>query len=594
MNVFESDPVSQLAFSVHENRGVYALLLGSGISKAAGIPTGWEITLDLVRRMAAQKGITDQTDWASWYFEQQQKEANYSDLVGLLAKTRDERRSILHSYIEPSEEEQEEGLKVPTAAHRAIASLVRSGHFKVLITTNFDRLLETALRDEGVEPTVILSPDTLEGAEPITHTRCYVLKLHGDYKDARILNTEDELSAYPDAYNSLLDRIFDEYGLIVAGWSGQWDEALRSALFRVRSRRYPTYWAYRGELRDEALDLQRRRSAIAVPIESADQFFHGLKERVETLDRSRRVRPDSLELLVKTTKRYISRPEYRVELSDLIEGQLDRLTELLESESLSRTGTYSREEFTARIDLYEELTKPLCYIFGILGRFGDGTEITHVERVLAVLTAHAENWTQGLRAWLDIRAYPAVLLFTAYGLALTSVRRFRDLKQLFDIQLHWGRDGTHRAAQSLLLWGWKGGDPDRWKGYIGLERRHTPLSDHLCTVFSKMSREISGPVPDFELLFERFELLAGLSIFGQYDKASMEEHLLRSDDPRAGFSVPAGRMGWDRERRQHLYEELDQRDLQGTLFEAGFAQGDPDIIDLFKKNFDRRTHYMGF
>ncbi len=68
------------------------------------------------------------------------------------------------------------------------------------MTTNFDRLMESALRDIGVEPTVITSPDTLQGAEPIIHSDCYILKLHGDYKDARILNTDDELSAYPEAY----------------------------------------------------------------------------------------------------------------------------------------------------------------------------------------------------------------------------------------------------------------------------------------------------------------------------------------------------------------------------------------------------------
>ena len=50
--------------------------------------------------------------------------------------------------------------------------------------------MENALREEGVEPTVVASADALAGAGPIAHTACYVLKLHGDYKDARILNTD--------------------------------------------------------------------------------------------------------------------------------------------------------------------------------------------------------------------------------------------------------------------------------------------------------------------------------------------------------------------------------------------------------------------
>ena len=61
------DPIAALAFSLYENKGVYALLLGSGLSSAAQIPTGWEITLDLVRRAALIQGIEDQDDWAGWY-----------------------------------------------------------------------------------------------------------------------------------------------------------------------------------------------------------------------------------------------------------------------------------------------------------------------------------------------------------------------------------------------------------------------------------------------------------------------------------------------------------------------------------------------
>lgn len=50
------DPILSLAHSVHTNKGVYALLVGSGLSRSAGIPTGWEVTLELVQRLAAMMG----------------------------------------------------------------------------------------------------------------------------------------------------------------------------------------------------------------------------------------------------------------------------------------------------------------------------------------------------------------------------------------------------------------------------------------------------------------------------------------------------------------------------------------------------------
>lgn len=217
------DPETRLAFSVVENPGVYALLLGSGISRAAEIPTGWDITVDLIRRIAAAEGVTGEQDWAAWYSGRYGGEPGYSAVLDALSVTAAERRSVLHHYIEPSSEDLEAGRRVPTRAHHAIARLVRDGFVRVIVTTNFDRLLETALKAVGVEPVVVKSTDDLAGASPLPHCRCFILKLHGDYLDNRILNTDEELASYPPEYDRLLDRILDEYGLIVAGWSGDWD-----------------------------------------------------------------------------------------------------------------------------------------------------------------------------------------------------------------------------------------------------------------------------------------------------------------------------------------------------------------------------------
>jgi hypothetical protein len=152
---------TQLAFSVYESKGVYAVLLGSGLSRAADIPTGWEITIDLVRRVGLAQGAGEQADWGQWYLEKVGTEPNYSSLLEELASSQEERRSILHSYIEPSVQDREEGRKVPTTAHRAIADLIANGFIRVIITTNFDRLLENALRERGIEPTIVSSVDEL-------------------------------------------------------------------------------------------------------------------------------------------------------------------------------------------------------------------------------------------------------------------------------------------------------------------------------------------------------------------------------------------------------------------------------------------------
>lgn len=152
-----------LALSMQSNPGVYALLLGSGVSRPANIPTGWEVVLDLIARLAAMEGEEHIGDPAEWYLDRFGEAPDYSKLLGRLARGPAERQCLLRSYFEPTEEERAEGMKQPTAAHRAIASLCARGYIRVIVTTNFDRLLEQAMSAEGLTPTVISTADAVRG-----------------------------------------------------------------------------------------------------------------------------------------------------------------------------------------------------------------------------------------------------------------------------------------------------------------------------------------------------------------------------------------------------------------------------------------------
>jgi hypothetical protein len=180
------DPVLSLALSLQSNKGVYALLLGSGTSRAAGIPTGWEVVEDLIKKIAFLRREECDDDPAGWYLKTFGTSPNYSDLLAQIAKEPAERTQLLRGYFEPTSDERERGVKTPTTAHKEIARLVSKGYIRVIVTTNFDRLVETALETEGVVPTVISSPDAAFGALPLVHTPCCVVKIHGDYMDTRI------------------------------------------------------------------------------------------------------------------------------------------------------------------------------------------------------------------------------------------------------------------------------------------------------------------------------------------------------------------------------------------------------------------------
>ena len=140
------DPVLALALNMHSNKGAYALLIGSGVSRAAEIPTGWEVVLDLVRRLAKLKGQDCEPDVAAWYEETFGEAPDYSKLLEGISRSPAERQQLLRVYFEPNEEERGRVAKLPSDAHRAITELVSKGYVRVILTTNFDRLLARVYR----------------------------------------------------------------------------------------------------------------------------------------------------------------------------------------------------------------------------------------------------------------------------------------------------------------------------------------------------------------------------------------------------------------------------------------------------------------
>jgi hypothetical protein len=91
---------------------------------------------------------------------------------------------------------------------RAIARLCSRGYVRVIVTTNFCRLVKRALELEGIAPVVIDTPDAAEGTPLLPHSGCTVVKVNGDYLDTRIKNTPVEFGEYDDRINALLARIF--------------------------------------------------------------------------------------------------------------------------------------------------------------------------------------------------------------------------------------------------------------------------------------------------------------------------------------------------------------------------------------------------
>ena len=586
MSITNTDSTTQLAFSMSENPGVYAVLLGSGVSRSAGIPTGWEITLELIRRAGIAAGAGEQDDWHRWYVEQRDQQPNYSTLLEELASTPKERQAIIESFLKPSEDEREQGLKLPTRAHRAIADLVKTGHVRVIITTNFDRLMENALRDVGIEPTVVSSADGFAGAEPLTHTNCYILKLHGDFKDARILNTDFELSEYPLVFDGLLDRIFDEFGLIVAGWSGEWDRALRAAILRAPNRRYSSFWLTRGKLSERAQMLVSHRKANMAIAPDADTFFQTLYAKVSTITQFRQPNLSSVELTVSLAKRYLSKPEYRIQFDDLVANEVERATTHL-AEMYNSDGDQSGE-FRDWVLRYEAASEPLARLAGVVGRWGSLHEHHLMLEVIQTLLSKGYARRAGDRDWIELKRYPAALVFYGYGLGLTRAGRLSDLYALMEHPI-----ANETSVRMPLI---EELSPYYLEDLTGSQAWESLDSGTSRSIYDRFA-EILAPswstsfagVSDPTQLYERFELFCLLQLFKYRE---VNEELLIDAIQRNQFSRWIhGRLRTVRSARRRLSEEMSLQEFRAPLVTAGFGFASDAYLKMFFEALQRMTRF---
>ena len=541
------DPVHSLAFSIQANRGVYAVLVGSGVSRAARIPTGWEVTLDLIRKLAKLCGETCDPDPELWYRNKFERAADYSNLLDELAKTPAERQQLLRGYWEPNDREREEGEKQPTAAHRVIASLAAQGFLRVILTTNFDRLVETALSDEGVVPTILSSPDQVQGALPLIHTQCCVFKVHGDYLDTRIRNTPAELDQYPPEFDQLLDRIFDEFGLIVCGWSAEWDGALRKAIYRTPSRRFSTYWAALGAPGDEAQRLISHRGAQVIPIEAADAFFQDLQQHVESIEEFSRPHPLSTEAAVASLKRYLPEPRYRIQLSDLVAKTVDSVVEMTSGETFAVQGvpTPTSESVTARVRRYEAACSTLLAMATVGGFWAEEEHYPVWQRALQRLGS--KPLSSGTVLWLELQRYPATLLLYALGLGAVAADRLQFLRHMLATTLRKKHQEDLPAVQVLspvCLFSFGG---QVMRILEGMDRRYVPLNDWIHEALWPYAEHIIPDNDRYTLVFDKLEILMALSY---------AHH--RGDRSSEMYWAPPGAFGYRSENSNPLLREMEE------------------------------------
>ena len=595
-------PELSLAFSLYSAPGTYALLLGSGLSRAAGVPTGWEVTLDLVRKLAAAEGEPT-SEPEVWYRERFGGEPSYSEVVERLAPTRDERRALLQGYFEPDEQEREEGKKLPTAAHQAIARLCSTRHARIILTTNFDRLLERALEAEGVSPVVIDTPDAADGASPLQHSGCTVVKVNGDYLDTRIKNAPEELAEYEPRMRELLERVFTEYGLVVCGWSGTYETALIDALKRAGGRRYMTYWVSRGKPSEAERFLTTFLGGMSIEAEGADEFFGDLTEKVEALETFGGDDPLSAPVAVATAKRYLDDLERSVRLREFVNPIGRELREKLfgdrrfplswrpqAADQTAETAGFPAEA-KKRVLSYERRCETAVGVMAAGGYYANERQAGAFRELLELAASPAGVTSPRPKVWDHLELYPALLLLYAGGVAATAARNSSILQALLRDSVFEDIYGTSPLV--LKVYPWAVGRHDIINGALNDGQSfYQPIAEWLYKTLREPLAEYVSLDFRYEAAFNEFEVLMSLVHTDLAKKVYADRPQKRDWVPLGRFAVVHKESQGDRSAYSRLRQEYDDQGAKwwpikgGVLKQPDPSNGTMRTIDTVGHNFE--------
>ncbi len=267
-----NEQIRSLANRIKVNReqdDKFVIMLGAGASISSGVPPTGEIMGTLLERFGGD-------------IQGESTKRRFDQLWARTTKT--ERETWLKPYLD----------KAPSPGYGRLAQLIDAEYFDVLLTFNFDNLLEKALRAAGfADYKVIIRGETKEdempelvlGREP----RCKLLKLHGSVQSSHhFLFDADEMFQYPPVIESLIQTLTARH-IIICGYAFRDDCVIRAFASKGES----IVSVDLGGVPERLRPLLRLRKSEDFAIRSGfDEFFAGLyRELVEPTPPARREKP---------------------------------------------------------------------------------------------------------------------------------------------------------------------------------------------------------------------------------------------------------------------------------------------------------------
>ena len=265
-----------------QNEKRYCFILGAGASKTSGIPTGEELAKqwheEILERYTQQE--IQQLKKRLGVRKTQPSSKAYFDLYALRFFPDYHNGS---AFLERAMEQAQ-----PSLGYYPLAALLASTENNLVITTNFDSLVEDALFIYTEKKPIVISHELLAQYINFNTRRPIVAKIHrGLFFDP--LNRAEQVNGLSEQWKEILREAFKRYTPVVIGYAGG-DHSLMDFL-KNTDRLNGLYWCYRHE--EPPAEIQRvveRHGGFFVPIEGFDEMMYLMGQKFGCEDPCERIK----------------------------------------------------------------------------------------------------------------------------------------------------------------------------------------------------------------------------------------------------------------------------------------------------------------
>lgn len=256
----------------------YCFVLGAGASRASGIRTGEEMMREW-RNELKQRGTAyigdcaqelglDPKDYAFLFSEDHVlKNEDYFTLFDLRFAGKP---NVAYAYLEREMEE-----KYPSYGYYPLAMLLSNTQNRLIITTNFDTLIEDALYTYTFRHPLVVGHESLASYIANDARHPVIAKIHRDLL-FQPLNRKQDMDQLKNEWKAPLRSALSRYIPIVIGYAGG-DRTLMSLLEEMELN--GIYWCHLGEPSDKIKEIVADQNGYLVKILGFDEVMFQIGDR---------------------------------------------------------------------------------------------------------------------------------------------------------------------------------------------------------------------------------------------------------------------------------------------------------------------------